>query len=222
MSSTGRYSRCTAPIARVRPTAASRPTVRESTATSIRETAPPNSTSPSGSDVATSTTVTASRTESAPAETMDPITLSPAPVLSPTCRAEATSARPDQFRITVVGDTTRSGPAPLRLRESISIKPSRQSWRPGPRTSNGATATRLASSLGRRPHCDHAAQAPPRSPHRPAPPARSVPEHAAGAGDGDLAHPGSPAPSRIRRRTGSDPPGPWPGRSRLWTRAPRE
>ena len=81
---------------------------------------------------------------------MDPTTLSPAPVSSPTCRAEAMSARPDQLRATTVGDTTRRGPAPLRLRDSMSISPSRQSSRPGPSASNGATATRLESSAGRR------------------------------------------------------------------------
>ncbi len=135
-------------MARVRPTSRKLRTVKESARRSTRSARSCSSISPSTFGPATSSTVALSRTESAPDCSMPPNTTVRAPVSRPSACADCASAvRPLQRRTTSVGDTVRSGPAPSRLRDSTSTNPSRHnaSSEP-PSTSNGATATRFASS----------------------------------------------------------------------------
>jgi len=120
-------------------------TASESATRSMRDARSRSSISPSPLPVFTSSTVAVRRTESSPAPTRLPNTTVPAPVSRPKARADAGSARPRQRRTTSVGDTVRSGPAPSRLRDNTSTSPSCHSVRLGWSTSNGATATRLAS-----------------------------------------------------------------------------
>ena len=76
--------------------------------------------------------------------------------------ADSGSARPCHLRMTVVGATVRSGPAPSRFRDRRSTNPSRQSARVGSSTSNGATATSDASSAAGRLRCASGAAPTPR------------------------------------------------------------
>ena len=133
-------------IRRVRPSSRSSRTVSESARRSTRSAASRSSRSASGRPSETSSAVAVSRAESRPAPSRLPKTTTPAPVRRPRSVADGRSARPRQRRITVVGGTLRTGPAPSRLRESTSTSPSRQSASRASGTSNGATATRSASS----------------------------------------------------------------------------
>ena len=134
------------PIRRVRPSSRSSRSVSESARRSMRSVASRSSISASGRSSATSNAVAVRRAESGPAPMRLPNTTRPAPVRWPSAAAEGRSARPVQRRITVVEGTLRTGPAPSRFRESTSTRPSRQSERRLSGTSNGATATRFASS----------------------------------------------------------------------------
>ena len=138
---------------RVRPSSRSSFTVSESVSRSMRSAASRSSSSAIGRCSSTSSAVTVSRTESGPVPIRLPNTRRPARVRWPSAMADGRSARPLHRRITVVGGTVRSGPAPSRLRDRRSTRPSRQSESLGSGTSNGATAIKLASSGGASPPC---------------------------------------------------------------------
>src|SRR5437660_130733 len=87
--------------------------------------------------------------ESCPAVSTVPKTARRAPVARPRVAAASGSPRPRHRRMTTVGDTVRSGPAPSRSRDSTSTSPSRHSWSFGSNTSNGATAMRFGSRAAR-------------------------------------------------------------------------
>jgi hypothetical protein len=114
----------------------------------MREVSPCTSTSAAGESLARSSRAARSRTESRPPRSRLPKMTRRAPVRRPRAREDTGSARPLQCLMKVAGETVLSAPAPSRLRERRSIRPSRQSRSDGSTTSNGATATRFASSGG--------------------------------------------------------------------------
>ena len=144
--------------------------------------------------------------ESGPARRTVPKTARPAPVARPSVTAASGSPWPLHRRMTTVGDTVRSGPAPSKSRDSTSTSPSRHSSSFASNTSNGATAMRLGSSTGLA--CDRVSSAPPATAPtvaRPRPSGSQRQRETSGLGEGDSSTANASSPRTTGAGTESAP-----------------